>query len=121
MPKYVDGYVIPVPKNKIDVYRKIARKAAKVWMKHGALDYIESVGDDLNLPEVRSFKDLAKTKSNETVIFAWIVYKSKAHRDKVNMKVFNDPAMGQMGPKDVPFEMKRMACGGFKVLVSGKP
>lgn len=118
MAKYVDGFVIPVPKGKIKVYKSIARKAASIWKKYGALDYFEAVGDDLNHKGMTaSFPKLAKAKSNETVIFAWIVYKSKAHRNSVNKKVMKDPYMMNFDVKTVPFDSKRMAYGGFKVLV----
>ena len=113
---YADGFVIPVPKKNIAAYRRIARKAGKVWREHGALDYYECVGDDLTVPaQFTGFEKLAGLKKNETVIFAWIVYKSKAHRDRVNAKVMNDPRMKP--PKTMPFDHKRMAFGGFKVLV----
>ena len=114
---YADGFVIPIPKKNVEAYRKIARKASKVWMEHGALEYYECVGDDLAVPApMAGFPALAKLKKNETVVFAWIVYKSKAHRDRVNAKVMKDPRM-HMSPKDMPFDLSGMACGGFKVIV----
>ena len=113
---YADGFVIPVPKKNIDAYRRMARKAGKIWREHGALDYYECVGDDLvTPPQFTSFTKLASAKKNETVVFAWIVYKSRAHRDKVNAKVMSDPRMKP--PKNMPFDLKRMAFGGFQVLV----
>jgi uncharacterized protein YbaA (DUF1428 family) len=114
---YADGFVIPVPKKNVAAYRKIARKAGKVWREHGALEYYECVGDDLVVPAMfTGFGKLAGLKKNETVVFAWIVYKSKAHRDRVNAKVMKDPRM-QVRPKDMPFDHSRMAFGGFKVIV----
>jgi uncharacterized protein YbaA (DUF1428 family) len=116
--RYVDGFVLPVPKKKIEAYRRIAALAAKVWREHGALEYRECVGEDLTvkggpLPFLR----LVKTKPGETVVFSWIVYKSRAHRDRVNAKVMKDPRMNSIDPKDMPVDMKRMAYGGFEVLV----
>lgn len=116
---YVDGFVVPVPKNAVAAYRKIAKKASKVWMEYGALEYFECVGDDLDIPQVKSFKTLAKTKPNETVIFAWILYKSKAHRNAVNKKVIADPRIANFDATTMPFNMRNMAFSGFKVLVKG--
>ncbi|MGE3973514.1 MAG: DUF1428 domain-containing protein [Bdellovibrionales bacterium] len=117
--KYVDGFVIPIKKNKVAAYQKIAKVASKIWMKHGALDYYESVGEHLNIPGgVIPFTKMAKTKPGETVIFAWITYKSRAHRDSVNKKVMKDPAMQNFNPSDMPVTMNRMAYGGFKIIVS---
>lgn len=116
--KYVDGFVIPVPKNKVEVYRKMAKKASKVWMEHGALDYKECVADDVKAGKQTSFPQSVKLKSGETVVFAYIVYKSRAHRDSVNKKVMSDPRLMTMcDPKNPPFDMKRMFWGGFKVIV----
>jgi uncharacterized protein YbaA (DUF1428 family) len=114
--RYVDGFLLPVPKNKVKEYAKIAKVAAKVWKEHGALDYKECVGDDLNPKWGMPFPKAIKTKASETVIFAYIVYKSRADRDKVNAKVMKDPRMN-MDPKKMPFDMKRMCYGGFTVLV----
>jgi uncharacterized protein YbaA (DUF1428 family) len=117
---YVDGYVLPLPEKNIAQYRKIAKLAAKVWMDHGALEYRECVGDDLTPPFGVHYGKLIKAKPGETVVFAWIVYKSKAHRDKVNAKAMADPRLAcMMNPADVPFDCKRMAYGGFKILVKG--
>jgi uncharacterized protein YbaA (DUF1428 family) len=119
MPGYVDGFVLPLPKQNVEAYRKIARDAAKVWMDHGALEYLECVGDDLGATPGGmgiSFPQRINTKAGETVVFAWIRYRSKAHRDRVNAKVMKDPRM-QQAPKDMPFDVKRMLYGGFKVLV----
>jgi uncharacterized protein YbaA (DUF1428 family) len=114
---YVDGFLVPVPQSKIAEYRRMAQKAGKVWMEHGALEFRECVADDLDVKEVRSFKDGADLKRGETVMFSWIVYKSKAHRDRVNAKVMKDPRMDGMDQKTMPFDAKRMCYGGFKVLV----
>lgn len=118
---YVDGYVLPVPKKNLKVYRRMASKAGKIWRKHGALEYHECVGDDLVTKMAMSFNKPFKTKPNETLIFAWVVFKSRAHRDKVNTKVMSDPALtgpDPTDPKAMPFDFKRMAYGGFKTLVS---
>jgi len=117
--RYVDGYVLPVPKKHLQAYRRIAQKAGKVWRKHGALDYKECAGDDLNVKMVLPFPRLVKLKRGETVVFAYIVFKSRAHRDRVNAKVMKDPAMNDPKLKEEAkaFDMKRMAYGGFKVLV----
>ena len=116
---YVDGFVIPVQKKKVKDYLKMARLGAKIWKKHGALAYYECVGDDLKAPFGLSFTKLAKLKSNETVVFAFIVYKSRAQRDRINKKVMADPSMNDPElMKEMPFDMKRAAMGGFKVLVS---
>ena len=115
---YVDGFVVPVPKGKIDAYRRMARKAGKIWREHGALEYRECVGDDVNVGKVTSFPRSVKLKPDETVVFSWIVYRSSAHRDSVNAKVMKDPRLtGMMDPKAMPFDRKRMFWGGFKVIV----
>ena len=116
--KYVDGFVIPVPKKNVEAYRRISQKASKVWKDHGALEYRECVGDDLNVKMGLPFADTVKAKRNETVVFAWIVYKSRAHRDAVNAKVMKDPRLAKMMEKGaMPFDVNRMAYGGFKVIV----
>lgn len=118
MPLYVDGYVLPIPKKNLPRYFQMARAAAKIWREYGALDYKECVGDDLKVKWGRGFPKAAAAKSNETVIFAWIVYKSRAHRDRVNAKVMKDPRIAAMcDPKNPPFDMNRMQVGGFKVVV----
>ena len=116
---YVDGFVIPLPKKKIAAYKKIAQVACKVWKDHGALEYRECVGEDLATKMGVSFPKLAKTKPGETVVFAWIVYKSRAHRDKVNAKVMKDPRLKGMEGQEMPFDCKRMSYGGFEVIVEG--
>jgi uncharacterized protein YbaA (DUF1428 family) len=116
---YVDGFVLPVPKKKVAAYRSIARKAGKVWRGHGALQYMECVADDVKPGKWTSFPQSVKLKKNETVVFAYIVYKSRAHRDRVNAKVMKDPRLaGMCDIKDMPFDAKRMIFGGFKTLVS---
>ena len=116
--KYVDGYVVPVPKKKIEAYRRIASKAGKIWREHGALEYVECVAEDVKPGKYTSFPQSVKLKKNETVIFAYIVYKSRAQRDRVNAKVMKDPRMNGFGDmKDMPFDAKRMFWGGFKTLV----
>lgn len=116
---YVDGFVLVVPKKKLPAYIKLARIAAKVWKEYGALDYRECVGDDLKLPFGLNFTKLAKAKPGEVVIFSYILYKSRAQRDKVNAKVMKDPRiLNSCDPKTAPFDMKRMSVGGFKTVVS---
>ena len=117
MARYVDGYVLPVPKRKVEEYRRIAQKAGKIWREHGALEVRECMGDDLNVKWGRTFPRLMKPKPSETVFFSWIVFKSRAHRDRVNAKVMKDPRLAKMSTKTMPFDMKRMAYGGFKALV----
>ena len=115
---YVDGFVLPVPKKNLDAYRRMARKAGKVWREHGALDYKECFADDVKRGKVTSFPQSVKLKRGETVVFAWIVYKSRAQRDKINEKVMNDPRLqDMMDPKDSPFDASRMFWGGFEVKV----
>ena len=115
---YVDGFVIPVPKRKMDAYLRLARRAAKVWKEHGAVEYHECVADDVKVGKRTSFPRSVKLKAGETVVFSWIVYKSRAHRDRVNAKVMKDPRLASMmAPKSMPFDGKRMFWGGFKVLV----
>lgn len=115
---YVDGFVLVVPKKNLKAYVRMAELAGKVWKEHGALEYRECVGEDLNQKMGLPFPKLAKVKPGETVVFAWIVYKSRSHRDKVNAKVMKDPRITEsMQGKKMPFDMKRMAYGGFEVLV----
>lgn len=118
MPQYVDGFVIPVPKKKLKAYRDLAKKAGKVWKEHGAIAYYETVGDDMKVQCGLPFPKLAKIKKDQTVVFSWIVYKSKKHRDRVNAKVMKDKRLEKMcDPNDMPFDVKRMSYGGFKVMV----
>ena len=116
--RYVDGFVLPVPEKNLTAYRSMAQKAGKIWKEHGALEYLEAVGDDLDVKFGLPFSKLAKPKAGEVVIFSFIVFKSRAHRDKVNKKVMADERLNEMmkdGP--MPFDVKRMAYGGFKGLV----
>ena len=118
MANYVDGFVLAVPKDKVDAYRRIARNAGKLWREHGALEYRESVADDVKVGKTTSFPRSVKAKPGETVVFSWIVYKSRAQRDRINAKVMKDPRMtDMMGSQDMPFDPKRMFWGGFKVIV----
>jgi uncharacterized protein YbaA (DUF1428 family) len=117
--RYVDGFVLPVPKKNLDAYRRLARRAGKLWKEHGAIEYIECVADDVQPGKTTSFPQAVKLKPDEVVVFAWIVYKSRAHRDKVNKRVMADPRlMASMAPKAMPFDSKRMVWGGFKPIVS---
>jgi uncharacterized protein YbaA (DUF1428 family) len=118
MAAYVDGFVIPIAKNKLDEYRRMAKLASKVWMEHGALEFRECVGDDLDVPFGPGFRRGLKLKRNETVVFSWIVFKSRAHRDRVNAKVMKDPRLDS-DEKEMPFDTKRMLWGGFTTLVQG--
>ena len=113
---YVDGFVLPVPKKNLPAYRRMAQQAGKLWREHGALEYRECAGDDLDVKFGVPFPKMIKLKPGETVVFAWIVYKSRAHRDRVNAKVMKDPRMAAMAPKSMPFDVRRMVYGGFKVL-----
>ena len=116
--RYVDGYVLPVPKKNVAAYRRMAQKAGKVWRDHGALEYIECVADDVKPGKHTSFPQSVKLKVGETVVFSWIVFKSRTHRDRVNAKVMKDPRLANMmDPKALPFDGKRMFWGGFKTLV----
>ena len=118
MAEYVDGFVLVVPKNNIAAYKKLATMAKKIWIEHGALDYRECVGDDLNTKMGVSFKKLTKADAKEMVVFAWITYKSKKHRDAVNKKVMKDKRMENMcDPQNPPFNMKKFSYGGFETLV----
>ncbi|HEV7918947.1 MAG TPA: DUF1428 domain-containing protein [Solirubrobacterales bacterium] len=118
MAKYVDGFVLPLPKKNIDAYRKLARRAGKVWREHGALEYKECVADDVPFGKVTSFPRSVERKNSETVIFAWITYKSRAHRDQVNAKVMKDPRLADMmDPSKHLMDTARMIYGGFEVIV----
>lgn len=116
--KYIDGFVTPVPRRKLEAYRALAKKAGKLFREHGALEFRECVVEDPRTPMGIPFPRLARLKPGETVMFSWIVFKSRAHRDKVNRKIMADPRMLALcDPKDTPFDVKRMAYGGFQVLV----
>lgn len=114
---YVNGFIVPVPKDKLDAYRKLARKAGKIWMEHGALEFHECVADDVQVGKRTSFPRSVKLKPDETVMFSWIVFKSRKERDKVNAKVISDPRFDSMTMEGMPFDGKRMIYGGFKSVV----
>jgi uncharacterized protein YbaA (DUF1428 family) len=116
--RYVDGFLVPVPRKNLQAYLRMARKAGRIWREHGALEYREAAGDDLKVKWGAQFPRVVKSKPGETVFFSWIVYRSRAHRDRVNARVMKDPRLASMmDPKAMPFDMKRMSYGGFKVLV----
>lgn len=115
---YVDGFVLVVPKNKLKAYLALAKKASKIWKEYGALEYREAVGDDLNTKWGVPFPKLAKAKKGETVVFAWVVYKNRKHRNEVNKSVMKDKRLQKMcDPTNMPFDMKRMSMGGFEIVV----
>ena len=118
MPRYVDGFVLLVPTKKLAAYKKLAAAASKVWLEHGALQYVETEGDDLTPGFGLPFTKLTKAKKGETVVFSWIMYKSRAHRDRVNAKVMKDPRI-KCDPATMPFDCARMLYGGFKAIVEG--
>jgi uncharacterized protein YbaA (DUF1428 family) len=119
MPQYVDGFVLPIPKKSVDAYRKLSRKAGRIWREHGALEYRECIADDVKPGKYTSFPQSVKLKKNEVVWFSWIVYKSRRDRDRINAKVMKDPRLaGMADPSAMPFDTKRMIFGGFKVSVS---
>jgi uncharacterized protein YbaA (DUF1428 family) len=117
MARYVDGFVLPVPKANVEKYRAIAEMASKVWREHGALEYVECVADDVKPGELTSFPQSVHLKEDETVVFAWIVYESRQERDRINEAVMKDPRMTCMDPTTMPFDGKRMFWGGFKPIV----
>ena len=115
---YVDGFVLPVPRRKLEAYRRMARKAGKIWREHGALEYRECMADDVKLGKVTSFPRSVKLKGGEVVWFSWIVFKSRKDRDRVNARVMKDPRIAAMGDiSSMPFDARRMIYGGFKVMV----
>jgi uncharacterized protein YbaA (DUF1428 family) len=114
---YVDGFIIPVPKKKVQAYRRLARRAGKVWREHGAIEFRECIADDVKVGKLTSFPRSVKLKPSETVMFSWITYKSRAHRDRVNAKVMKDKRIAGMDLNLMPFDAKRMIYGGFKVIV----
>ena len=113
----VDGFVVPVPKDKLADYRRLARKFGKLWIHHGALEVHECAADDVKPGKLTSFPQAVKLKPDEMVVFSWIVFKSRRHRDAVNKKVMADPLMARVDPKSMPFDGKRMFWGGFKEIV----
>ncbi len=120
MSKYIDGFVLPLPKDKLEKYKEVATKAAAIWKEYGALEYIEAVGDAMEVEDMTPFPKMAGAGADETVVMAYIVYKSREHRDAVNAKVMADPRLQEICDKDNPlFDYTRMAYGGFKVMVQG--
>jgi uncharacterized protein YbaA (DUF1428 family) len=118
MAHYVDGFVVPVPLRNLDAYRRMAEQAGKIWMEHGALQYWECIGDDVKAGKVTSFPQSVQLKEDEIVVFAWILYDSREHRDSINAKVMEDPRMkDMMDPKSMPFDGMRMFWGGFKSVL----
>ena len=117
MAHYVDGFVVPVPKKKLAAYRRMAKKFGKLYMDRGALQYTECVADDVKPGKLTSFPQAVKLKADEVVVFSWIVFKSRKHRDSVNAKVMKDPMFAGMDMKNMPFDGKRMFWGGFKSMV----
>jgi uncharacterized protein YbaA (DUF1428 family) len=117
MPRYVDGFVLPAPRRKAAAYGRLARKAGKVWLEHGALEYRECIADDVKPGKLTSFPQSVRQKKGEVVWFSWIVYRSRKHRDQVNARVMKDKRMAAMASADMPFDMKRMIWGGFRVVV----
>lgn len=116
---YVDGFVLAVPRKNVKKYQAIARKAGKIWMEYGAIDYVECVADDVRKGKLTSFPQSVKLKKGEVVVFSWILYKSRAQRDRINKKVMKDPRLNSMmTPDAMPFDMKRMIYGGFRTIVS---
>jgi len=114
---YVDGFLLAVPRKKLQDYRRMSQRAGRVWRQHGALEYRECAGDDLKVKMGVSFTRVAKLKPGETAVFSWIVYKSRAHRDRVNARVMKDPRIQKMSGAPMPFDVKRMSSGGFTVFV----
>jgi uncharacterized protein YbaA (DUF1428 family) len=118
MSQYVDGFVLPIAADKVEAYRAMSDKAGAIWKEYGALEYRECVGEDLNIPDMLSFKTIAGAGEAETVIFAFITYNSREHRDEVNAKVMADPRLADTcGGDNMPFDIKKMAYGGFKTIV----
>jgi len=115
--RYVDGFVVPVPRRNAEKYRRIAQKAGRIWREHGALEYRECIAEDVKLGKYTSFPQSVKLKPGEVVWFSWIVFKSRKHRDRVNAKVMKDPRLASLGPDGMPFDGKRMLYGGFQVRV----
>jgi uncharacterized protein YbaA (DUF1428 family) len=116
MPRYADGFLLAVPRRKLDAYRRMSQKAGKIWKEHGALEFVECVGDDLKVKMGVPFNKVGRLKPGEVVVFSWILYKSRADRDRINRKVMSDPRL-KMDEQSMPFDMKRMAYGGFRAIV----
>jgi uncharacterized protein YbaA (DUF1428 family) len=118
MGRYIDGFVLPVPKSNIEAYRRMAETAAQVWREYGALEYVECIADDVKPGKVTSFPQAVQLKDDETVVFAWIVYESREQRDAINDKVMKDPRLAGIGPGELPFDGQRMFWGGFETFVT---
>jgi uncharacterized protein YbaA (DUF1428 family) len=121
MPRYVDGFDIPIARKNVPAYRRMATLASRVWMDHGALEYFECVGEELAAPYGKPFNKQVKLARGETIVFAWIVFRSKAQRNKVNAAVMKDPRLAGMDMKKMPFDVKKMVYGGFDVMVEARP
>jgi uncharacterized protein YbaA (DUF1428 family) len=117
MTRYVDGYVIPLPKARVEDYRRMAELGARVWREHGALEYVECLADDVPQGQHTSFPMSVKLEPDETVVFSWIVFRSREHRDEVNASAMSDPRLSAMGPDAMPFDGRRMIFGGFRTIV----
>lgn len=117
MARYVDGFVLPVPKSSVEAYRRMAEEAGRIWREYGALEFIECVAEDVKTGEHTSFPQSVKLEPDEVVVFSWIVYESREHRDRVNEQVMKDPRIKNMDPKSMPFDAKRMIYGGFEAIV----
>lgn len=121
MSRYVDGYVLPVPKKNVEAYRRMAQKAGEIWMEYGALEFVECIADDVKSGEVTSFPQSVKLEPDEMVVFSWIAFKSREDRDRINEKAMKDPRIAEMDPKSMPFDGRRMFWGGFETLVELGP
>ncbi|SDZ76577.1 DUF1428 domain-containing protein [Microbulbifer marinus] len=117
MARYVDGFVLPVPKKNLDAYRKLAQIAGEVWKEYGALEYVECIAEDVQSGEVTSFPQAVKLQEGETVVFSWIIYESREQRDSINEKVMKDPRLADLKPENLPFDGKRLFWGGFEMLL----
>jgi uncharacterized protein YbaA (DUF1428 family) len=115
---YVDGFIVPVPKKNVDTYREVARKCGAIWREHGALQFRECIADDVKPGKLTSFPQSVNLEPDETIVFSWITFESRARRDEINDKVMKDPRMADMmNPATMPFDGKRMIYGGFEVFV----
>ena len=117
MAHYVDGFVVPVPAQNLEAYRRFAEKAGRIWLEHGALQFCECAADDVKPGKVTSFPQSVKLEDGEIVVFSWIVYESREERDRINAKVMEDPRLNDMDPKNLPFDGMRMFFGGFRTIV----
>lgn len=117
MSRYVDGFVLPVPKKNVEAYREMALQAGEIWREYGALEFVECVADDVQPGKVSSFPQSVQLKDDELVVFAWIIYKSREDRDRINEQVMKDPRLAEMSPETMPFDGMRMFWGGFETIV----